>query len=123
MVVESVGPSFGLVDEGLAVGVSSLAGGEPSQPRKPLVSNFVVGVVVVVGKGSGLDLTAWECKSESEMKKLIREISPLIQDCIFKTKISYCKSRILREGFPVILSRSAKRSAGQPDEVLSYCPR
>ena len=70
VVVESVGPSFGLVGEKLAAGVLSPAGGEPLGLRKLLVSNFVVGVVVVVVEGSNVDLTAWECRCESEMRKL-----------------------------------------------------
>ena len=86
MVDESVGPSFGLVDECLVVGVSSLAGGGPLRVRKLLASNFVVGVVVVAVGGSNVDLTAWECKWGSEMKTLVKilGLSPLIRDCVFK---------------------------------------
>lgn len=52
-----VGLGSNLVDVRHVVG--ALAGGEPSWRRMPMVSNFVVDVVVGVGEGCWLDWTAF----------------------------------------------------------------
>ena len=67
VVVGSGGLRLDLVDGGRAVESFLQVVLGPSGRRIPLVSNFVVGVGVVVGEGWYLDWTALGCKSSSDI--------------------------------------------------------